>query len=165
MLWDRNNVEDVLQSAILNAFKSFDKFTEGSNFKAWIFKCLTNTIFNFNKRHEKISTIKINLEQENIETIAETFEQEMIYQDILNDPERLFERVGDRMKNSLILLNSVERSVFLLRAIDELTYKEIADVLKIPIGTVMSHLSRARVKLRELLCDYAKEMRILKNGM
>lgn len=165
MLWDSNSVEDVLQSAILNAFNSFDKFTEGTNFKAWIFKFLTHTIFNFNKRHEKISTLEINIEHANIETIAETFEQEMIYQNILNNPDRLFENIGDRLKDSLTQLNSAERSVFLLRAIDELSYKEIAYVLKIPIGTVMSHLSRARVKLRKSLCGYAKEMGMIKNEL
>lgn len=160
MLWDRSNVEDVLQTAILKAFNSFDKFTEGTNFKAWIFKFLTHTIFNFNKRHEKISTIEIKLEQDEVESIAEIFEQEIIYQDILNNPERLFEKVGDRLKNSLKKLNNIERSAFVLRAVDELTYKEIAVVLKIPVGTVMSHLSRARTKLRKLMCDYAKDMRL-----
>ena len=55
LIWNSNDIEDVLQTAIMNAFRSFDKFEEGSNFKAWIFKCLINTVFNFNKKYTRQS--------------------------------------------------------------------------------------------------------------
>jgi len=93
----------------------------------------------------------------NMESLVEIFEQETVYLNIIEEPEKIFETVSDKMKKSLSMLSSIERSVFLLRSIEQLSYKEISGVLKIPIGTVMSHLSRARVKLRRLLCDYANE--------
>ena len=165
MLWGKNDIEDVLQSAILNAYKSFGKFTEGTNFKAWIFMFLTNTIFNFNKRYERINNFEIKLEIDDVESIVEIFEEETIYLDILDKPEKVFEKVNDKIKDSFDQLSSVEKSAFLLKSIEGLSYKEISDVLKIPIGTVMSHLSRARMKLRRLLCNYAKEMGLLKNEL
>ena len=165
MLWDKNDVEDVLQSAMLNAYKSFDRFTEGTNFKAWIFMCLTNTIFNFNKRYERINHFEIKLEIDDVESIVEIFEEETIYLDILDKPEKVFEKVSDKIKGSFAQLSSVEKSAFLLKSIEGLSYKEISDVLKIPVGTVMSHLSRSRMKLRRLLCNYAKEMGLLKNEL
>lgn len=100
------------------------------------------------------------MNQEDIEDPSEVFEKEMIYEEILMDPERFFERLSSHVKDSLLCLSSAERGVFLLRSIEGLSYKEMADVLNIPMGTVMSHLSRARAKLRKLLCEYAKEMRI-----
>ena len=127
-----------------------------------MFKFLTNTIFNFNKRHEKINNFEIKLETDDFESIVEIFEQETVYLDLLDEPGKIFEKVGDKLKSSLALLSGAERSVFLLRSIEELSYKEISEVLKIPIGTVMSHLSRARMKLRRLLCGYAKEMGFIK---
>lgn len=100
------------------------------------------------------------MNQEDIEDPSEIFEKEMIYEEILNEQERFFEGLSSRVKDSLLFLSSAERSIFLLRSIEGLSYKEIADTLNIPMGTVMSHLSRARVKLRKSLCEYVKEMRI-----
>lgn len=156
IIWDKNDVEDALQTAILSAYKSFDTFLEGGNFRAWIFKFLVNTVYNFNKRHGRENTFETRLDCDEL-GILEVFEKETIYQEILKDPDRLLEKVDEEVKRSLSHLSLSERSVFLLRSIEGLSYKEIAEVLQIPIGTVMSQLSRARAKLREFLCDYAKE--------
>lgn len=162
MLWDRNDIEDVIQSSILAAYKSFDRFTEGTNFRAWIFACFTNTIFSFNKRHEKISNFEIKLENIDEESIAEMLELESDYSTVSEEPEKILEKVSDKMKDSIKLLSSPERSVFLLRSIEDMSYKDISNVLKIPIGTVMSHLSRVRASLRKLLCNYARETGFIK---
>ena len=66
--------------------------------------------------------------------------------------------MDDRIKSALLALKPTERMVFLLRSVEGFTYKEIAQFLGLPIGTVMSHLSRSRARLRELLVDYAREM-------
>lgn len=162
LLWNNNDVDDIFQTAILNAYNSFDKFAEGTNFKAWIFTFLTNTIFNANRKHEKISRCEIKLEKNELESIVEVYEQEVVYLSILEKPDEILEMVESNIKNSLNTLNSVERSAFLLKTVDEFSYKEISDILKIPTGTVMSHISRARIKLRMLLCKYAKETGFLK---
>jgi len=169
LIRNSNDVEDALQTAILSAYKSFDRFEEGSNFKAWIFKVLINTVFNFNKKHSRLSTFETYhddilattetscTEQEDIDML-EVLEKENNYQEILNKPFELLANIDKPMKDSLLRLKTAERTVFLLKSLIDLSYKEISHVLEIPIGTVMSHLYRARAKLRESLCDYAKEM-------
>ncbi|ODS33275.1 MAG: sigma-70 factor [Candidatus Scalindua rubra] len=168
LIWNSNDIEDALQTAILSAYKSFGKFEEGSNFKAWIFKFLINTVFNFNKKYTRLSVFETfheeildttkasHDEHENLD-MFEILEKENIYHEILKNPLKLLERMDKSMKDSLLKLNTAERTVFLLRSLTDLSYKEISNVLEIPIGTVMSHLYRARAKLRESLCDYARE--------
>lgn len=174
LIWHINDIEDALQTTIMNAYKSFDKFEEGSNFKAWIFKYLVNTTLNFNKKYTRVNVFETVIEDTIDKTtispsehesldILEILEREDIYHEILNNPFTLLEDVDKRMKDSLNRLNMPERTVFLLKSLAGFSYKEIANVLEIPIGTVMSHLYRARVKLRESLCDYAKEKGLFRN--
>ncbi|MFQ5715405.1 MAG: sigma-70 family RNA polymerase sigma factor, partial [Candidatus Scalinduaceae bacterium] len=85
------------------------------------------------------------------------------YHEILKNPFKLLESIDKRMKDSLHKLNAAERTVFLLKSLADFSYKEIASVLEMPIGTVMSHLYRARAKLRESLCDYAREKGLFRN--
>jgi RNA polymerase sigma-70 factor (ECF subfamily) len=174
LIWNSNDIEDALQTTVLSAYKSFDKFEEGSNFKAWIFKYLINTVLNFNKKYTRLNVFETVVEetidkttippsgQESLD-VLEMLERENIYHEILKNPFKLLESIDKRMKDSLHKLNTAERTVFLLKAITDHSYKEIADILEIPIGTVMSHLYRARAKLRELLCDYAREKGLFRN--
>jgi len=168
LIWNSNDIEDTLQTAIMSAYKSFDKFEEGSNFKAWMIKFLINTVFNFNKKHTRLNIFetfheevldnnKVSHEGHDNPDMFEMLEMENIYHEILKDPLKLPERMDKNIKDSLLKLNQAERTVFLLKSITDHSYKEIANILEIPIGTVMSHLYRARVKLRESLCDYARE--------
>ena len=154
VIWDKNSAEDVLQEAILSAYKNFGDFAPGTNFKAWLFSFLINKIFDSNKR------LKKELQQANSSQgdIVEHLEKEEAYISILENPSVFFERTDDRIKSALLALKPTERMVFLLRSVEGFTYKEIAQFLGLPIGTVMSHLSRSRARLRELLADYAREM-------
>ncbi|MFQ5962728.1 MAG: sigma-70 family RNA polymerase sigma factor [Candidatus Scalinduaceae bacterium] len=169
-----NDIEDALQTTIISAYKSFDRFEEGSNFKAWIFKFLINTLFNFNKKYSRLSAFET-YHEEVLDTaqtsctehkdvnLFEMLEKENIYHEILKNPLKLFENIDGPMKESLLRLKTAERTVFLLRSLTDLSYKEMSNVLEIPIGTVMSHLYRARAKLRESLCDYAREIGLFRD--
>src|SRR3989338_2550698 len=174
LIWNRNDIEDVLQTAIMNAYRSFDKFEEGSNFKAWMIKFLINTVFNFNKKYTRqsifetfheglLDTGKAYHDEHDNPDMFEVLERENVYHEILKDPLKLLERMDKNVKGSLLRLNTAERTVFLLKAITDHSYKEIANILEIPVGTVMSHLYRARAKLRETLCDYARESGLFRN--
>ncbi len=174
LIWNSNDIEDALQTAIMSAYKSFDKFEEGSNFKAWIFKCLINTVLNFNKKYTRQSMFetfhegildsgKASHDEHENPDMFEMLERENIYHEILKNPLKLLERMDKNVKDSLLRLNTAERTVFLLKAITDHSYKEIANILEIPVGTVMSHLYRARAKLRETLCDYARESGLFRN--
>jgi RNA polymerase sigma-70 factor (ECF subfamily) len=168
LIWNSNDIEDALQTAIMSAYKSFDKFEEGSNFKAWMIKFLINTVFNFNKKHTRLNIFEIFHEEvldngkafhdgHDNPDMFEMLEAENIYHEILKDPLKLLERMDTNIKDSLLKLNMAERTVFLLKAITDHSYKEIANIIEMPVGTVMSHLYRARAKLRESLCNYARE--------
>ncbi|MFQ5956776.1 MAG: RNA polymerase sigma factor [Candidatus Brocadiales bacterium] len=154
VIWDKNSAEDVLQDAILSAYDRFDRFKPGTNFRAWMYQFLINKIFNYNKRFRKDLQLKASWQDVNL---LESLEKESAYSSILQDPQAFFEKLEDRVKTALLSLSSGERMVFLLRAVEGFTYKEIADFLGIPVGTVMSHLFRARSKLRESLSEYARQ--------
>lgn len=168
VIWNANDVEDALQTTIMNAYKSFDKFEEGTNFKAWIFKYLINTVFNFNKKHSRLTAIETSVGEiqdkepsihsghESLD-LLEILERENIYHEILKNPFKLLEDMDKPVKDSLKKLSVSEKNIFLLKSLAGFSYKEIANILEMPIGTVMSHLYRARAKLRESLCDYARE--------
>lgn len=160
VVWDRNNAEDVLQEAILSAYKNFGAFQPGTNFRAWMFSFLINKIFDSNKRFRK--DLQRVMSSQELVDIAEHLQKEEAYSSILENPVAFFEKVDDRIKRALLSLNPAERMVFLLRSVEGFTYKEIAQFLDIPMGTVMSHLFRSRAKLRELLANYAREMGLMR---
>ena len=155
-LWTPGEVEDVLQTTLTTALQAFPQFEEGSHFRAWIFKHLHHAVWNANRRSSRAPRAGF---EEGLEepSAADVFEQEWTYHDLLQHPEALYESFDDRVRKALVRLPDPERVVFLLRSIGELSYREIADVLQVPIGSVMGHLSRARAKLRESLVSYARE--------
>lgn len=154
VIWDKNSAEDVLQEAILSAYSAFDKFKHGTNFKGWMYRFLINKIFNHNKKFRKEVRFKASGHDVNL---LEALEKESAYSSILEDPRQVFEKLDDRVKLAVLSLSPGERMVFLLRTMDGFAYKEIADFLDIPVGTVMSHLFRARARLRESLSEYARQ--------
>jgi len=154
VIWDKNSAEDVLQDAILSAYKAFSRFEPGTNFRGWMYRFLINKIFNYNKKFRK--DVQFNASWQDVD-LLEMLEKESTYSSILQDPQAVFEKLDDRVKLALLSLSPGERMVFLLRAVEGFAYKEIADFLEIPVGTVMSHLFRARARLRESLSEYARQ--------
>lgn len=154
MSWDASSAEDSLQEAVLIAYRKFDVFTPGTSFRAWMFRILTNTILNANNslRRKLARTSQV----EDLDLVA-TLEREESYDRVLEAPEELLDKVSGEVRGAVKALPPTERMVFLLRAIEGFSYKEISAQLEIPMGTVMSHLFRARARLREFLADYATQ--------
>ena len=154
MCWDRNRADDVLQDALLAAFHRFDQFEPGTNFKAWIFRFLANTLLNENRKYRK--------EPDTVDAAevgdAAPAAADSAYESVLADADRegFLEQLSDPLKRALEGLSEAERTVFLLRIVEDFSYKEISELLDIPPGTAMSHLHRGRAKLRERLADYAR---------
>lgn len=148
------DAEDLLQDTYLRAFRFFDKFERGTNFKAWIFKILTNTFIN---RYRKESKAPQRVDFEKVEfaypddnpEARKLKQQERPNDDIYN---QLFD---DRIKDALDRLSDDFRLVVVLCDIHDFAYKEIADIIGTPIGTVMSRLSRGRKQLQKYLEEYA----------
>lgn len=141
---DETEAEDLVQEAFSKALRGFASFTPGTDFRAWIFRILRNTFLT--SRTGLSSRMTENLEDdEQTVPIAVTWET----------PESiaLASATREALQSALERLPVEYREVVLLCDVEEMKYKEIAEVLAIPIGTVMSRLARARKLLRQLLAD------------
>jgi len=136
---NREEAEDLVQETYAKALKGFSSFQAGTNFKAWIFRILRNTFLN-SRTGLKAAAIAIDLPDDDPALPAELRTPETI----------LIDRASQQVVQSAIAELAVPyREVLLLCEVEELSYQEIATALAIPIGTVMSRLSRARRALRE----------------
>ena len=148
-VWNSSVADDVFSSAIVAAFRQLSKFKDGTNFRAWIFKILTNKCFVANRETKRLS---IDIESID-EHVLSTNEQGQ--HKVFGDPVWFLEQCGDEIHHALKQLSTAQRSCLLLLTFEKYSYKEIAQILEIPIGTVMTHLSRGRKKLKGILFEYA----------
>lgn len=149
--WLANNhsqtdAEDLVQEAYLRALRPFASFRPGTNFRAWMFRILKNVFLSSCTTLEHRLTVAIDLEDGGPELAVENQTPESILVSYANS--RL-------VQNAIEALPLHYRETLLLCDVEEMSYLEIADVLSIPIGTVMSRLARARKRVRDHLDDVA----------
>ena len=149
------DAEDLVQETYFKAYKYYDKFEEGTNLKAWLFKILKNTFIN-NYRKKKLEPRSVDFAE-----IEDSFER-IVRRDNSEqapDPEsEYFTGVMDEdVKKALESLPYDYRMVVLLADLEDFSYKEIADILDCPVGTVMSRLYRGRKLLEKALLKYARQ--------
>ncbi len=157
MLWEPGAADDVFSSAVLSAYENLPRFEPGTNFRAWVFRILTNKCFVANRETARAPQP---LDDSFDETWA-AVQEGPDYTEMLDEPMRVLDACGGEVYNAFRLLSAAERSCLLLKAIESFSYKEIAEILDMPEGTVMTHLARGRAKLRKELLDYARERGIL----
>ena len=155
------DAEDLVQETYLKAYKYYDKFEEGTNLKAWLFKILKNTFINSYRKKQQAPP------KADFADIEESFET--IVRDDGNaartPEEELLEKVLDEdVQQAIEELPHDYRMVVLLADLEGFAYKEIADILEIPVGTVMSRLYRGRRLLEEALLKYAREHGYIREG-
>jgi RNA polymerase sigma-70 factor (ECF subfamily) len=139
---DRTEAQDLVQNVYLQAWKAFHRFEPGTNCRAWLFKILFNEIRHYRRKWFSNRTVS---EGEH------SFEETLAYEPPI--PEEI------KDEDVLIALDEIPlefREVVLLADVHEFAYKEIAETLNVPVGTVMSRLSRGRKHLRLKLASYAK---------
>jgi RNA polymerase sigma-70 factor (ECF subfamily) len=142
VMGDRARAEDVVQEAFLQAWKSFDRFETGTNCRAWLFKILFHCVHHHRRRWYRFPLLK---------------EAEEFLEANLPAPTPVPDKLTDAdILAALDRISEDFRSVVLLVDVEEFAYKEVADILSIPIGTVMSRLSRGRKALREQLAAVAE---------
>jgi len=134
--------EDVVQETLSKALRAFDSFQTGTNFKAWVFRILRNT---FLTSRTAIATSRTVFLEDHLDQVDVT--------DTNPTPEDVLLRLDNEaaLSEALERLHPQLREVLLLCEVEGLKYKEIAMVLDVPIGTVMSRISRARRTLQEQL--------------
>ena len=143
LVHNQNDAEDLVQETYLKALRSFASFQPGTNFRAWIFRILRNTFLSSCSRLERRMTVAMDSEEDFPELPATSVTPEtLLIERSCNDAVA----VRDRATASA----SFARSSCCVM-LKEVSYREIAEILSIPIGTVMSRLARARRAVRESL--------------
>lgn len=160
------DAEDLVQETFLRAYKFFDKFKEGTNCKAWLFKIMKNNYINkFRKKAREPWTVSFDQIEEAQGPIPEP--EASVPEEATISPD-LDELVEDDVKSALETLPPEFRMAVILSDIAGLSYKEIAEIMESPVGTVRSRLSRARGILQKKLYDLAVSKGIVranKNGL
>ena len=145
---DANDAEDLVQETLLKGLRGFAAFEQGTNFKAWIFRILRNTYLS--SRQGLAAKRTVALEEEWEGTGAVHVPEAVIDRET---PELNLLRLADRaaLEDAMQELASPLLEVLLLCDVEGMRYREIATVLEIPLGTVMSRIARARASLRASL--------------
>jgi RNA polymerase sigma-70 factor, ECF subfamily len=139
---NREEAEDLVQETYAKALKGFSSFRLGTNFRAWMFRILRNTFLTSRTGLKATATVPLEPEEGGPELAVESVTPETILMDRLSQ---------ESVRGALEQLPVNFREILLLCEVEEMSYQEIAETLSIPMGTVMSRLSRARKALGEQL--------------
>lgn len=157
MTRNRADAEDLVQETFVKAWRSFATFQEGTNLRAWLFRIMTNTFINkYNAQQRRPQETELDeVEELFLFRRLGAFDQSKMTQSAEDQLLEFF--TDDEVKNAIEELPEMFRIPVLLSDVDGFAYKEIAEMLDVPIGTVMSRLHRGRKMMQKLLYVYAKE--------
>ena len=162
MTRNSEDAEDLVQETYLKAYKYYDKFKEGTNFKAWLFKILKNTFIN---SYRKRQAEPLKSDFADIEDAFENQVSDEVTRRVKNPEQELLKDVLDEdVQRALEALPDDYRMAVILADLEGFSYKEIAEILEVPLGTVMSRLYRGRKLLESEMLRYAREHGYLRNG-
>ena len=159
MTRNKSDAEDLVQETYLRAYRSFSTFNDGTNLRAWLFRILTNTFINsYRAKQRRVQETELNDVEDlylyrrisGVDVASRSAEDTLF--DLFTD---------DEVKAALEALPDNFRLPVLLADVEEFSYKEIAEMLDIPIGTVMSRLHRGRKAMQKALADFASERGLL----
>ena len=157
MTRNRSDAEDLVQETYIKGWRSFRTFQEGTNLRAWLFRIMTNTYINkYNAAKRKGTEVELDdVEELFLYKRLGSIDQSKLSSSAEDQMLNLF--TDDEVKNALESLPEDFRIPVLLSDVDGFSYKEIAEMLEIPMGTVMSRLHRGRKAMQKMLYEYARE--------
>jgi len=140
------SADDLSQETFVKAYFSLSSFKEKMNFFSWIRKIAVNSTLNYLKKRKKEQPLHKDTPANSFNPHSSLYEKptNRLHQNELNA----------KLRESIKTLPHEQKSVFILKAFEDMTYKEISDSLNIPVGTVMSRLSRARQRLKSSLSQF-----------
>ena len=148
------DAEDLVQETFLKAYRAFDRYEDGTNLRAWLYKILTNTFIN------SYRAAKRRPEKADVEDVEDLYLYrrlgELRGEEGRSAEDEVFERfTDDEVKAAIESLPESFRIAVLLADVEGFSYKEIAEITEVPIGTVMSRIHRGRKALQKALMDFA----------
>ena len=149
------DARDLVQDTYLKAFNSFHQFEEGTNLRAWLYRVLTTTFINTYRKDQRrpqltsgeLEDWQLAQAQSHTSDLGKSAEVEALENLPDSDIKRALQEIPEEFRIAVYLAD-----------VEGFSYKEIADIVEVPAGTVMSRLHRGRKLLREKLADYAKEL-------
>ena len=149
MTADTHTAEDLVQETCLRAFRAFDSFKPGTNFKAWLYRILCNLTIDNARRNANVSFVEWDDQEANDiwtsshSSIGRSPEVHVLHQSFMNDAFKAMTHLSPEI-----------RIVVALAILEDFSYSEIAETVGCPVGTVRSRLSRGRKQLQEELGEY-----------
>ena len=159
MTRNQSDAEDLVQETYLKAFRSFGSFETGTNLKAWLFRILTNTFINTYRAKQRrpqesdlgsVEDLFLYKRLPSLAELSESAEEQLL--DLF--PAAEVREAIENLPETFLL-------PMLLNDVEGFSYKEVAEILDIPIGTVMSRLHRGRKTMQEALYDYASQRHLI----
>jgi RNA polymerase sigma-70 factor, ECF subfamily len=156
---DERQADDLVQDSLVKAYRFFHRFEEGSNIKAWLFKVLVNTFYNTVRKEKNQHRLELEAEVDShydrflsASTMSGQNAEEVLHEKL----------VMEKLRAEVEKLPPEFRDAVLLCDLHDFSYKEIADIVGCPVGTVMSRLYRGRRILQKRLYQYALEQGYLR---
>jgi RNA polymerase sigma-70 factor (ECF subfamily) len=146
------DAEDLVQETMMKAYSSFHTYRDGTNIRAWLFRILTNTwISAYHTAQRRPDVVVTEITDAQLAAVATRSEAELASAELA-----ALESMGDsEVRDAVAALPEPQRMVVYYADVAGLRYQEIADILDVPVGTVMSRLHRGRRRLRESLIEFA----------
>lgn len=149
MTGDRDDADELTQEACLKAYRSFSHFEPGSNYRAWIFRILSNLCLDHLRRQARSPVVRLDPDDKDLERGA------TVPRNRDPDVQAFRSEIRTAVLRAMSQLTPEIRVVVALALLEERTYKEIAEIVGCPVGTVRSRLSRGRQQLRRALKGFA----------
>ncbi len=149
------DAEDLVQEVFYKAFRSIDQFEPGTNLRAWLFKILVNTHISQYRRSSKDPTAS---GYDDVEEFSMYSQVHSRAESLTDSPDSVLNQFLEKdIRNAIERLPEAFRDVVLLIDVEGFSYQEAADILNVPVGTIMSRLFRSRKMLQKFLWEYAVE--------
>jgi RNA polymerase sigma-70 factor, ECF subfamily len=142
---NRAQAEDLVQETVMRGWKFFEQYERGTNFKAWMFRILSNTFINTYRKNSREKTLENESERQSVEALS-------CADEIESPEEALLTHLTKQEIHAAIDRLPIDfRMAIVLADLQELSYKEVSEILNVPVGTVMSRLFRGRKMLHKYL--------------